>query len=79
MWVFPRYARYFVNYQPFKERAFAPDWKFILWGVASLIHRSWMASIFFDCMSAACNGISRLLPIAFIRAINGLAFSYARQ
>jgi len=30
-------------------------------------------------MSTACNGISRLLPIAFIQAINGLSFSYARQ
>jgi len=30
-------------------------------------------------MSTACNDISRLLPNAFIQAINGLAFSYVRQ
>jgi len=39
-------------------------------------YRSWIASIFDAYIRTACNGISRLLPYAFIQAINGLAFSW---
>jgi hypothetical protein len=64
-----------VNYQPLKRLAFTPGWKFTIgqlyaeskirqthfenskWSMPE--YRSWMASIFFEYIRAACNGISR--------------------
>jgi len=42
-------------------------------------YRSRIASIFDAYIRTACNGISRLLPCAFIQAFEGLAFSFVWQ